>query len=237
MLVIDHVQTDANDQQTAHGAHLVDDGIGEQRRDPCGQQSDCTLIDKHRSCRKCHACSHGAGEEDGGYAVQRGLGDKRCVIASQTAIHRTDNRHGADTVHQRSGDEGIGEASGAAQLPLGEFAQIIQAAFDVHSAACKTADHDGHDHAHGVRCLQRTGCTDQQHAQPQSLHDRLAEAIGDAFAQQQTQRSAGKNGDNVNQGSDHGKTLFLLSNRKSACPSNEGLDRRVCARGKITALQ
>ena len=44
---VQHIQADAQNDAATHGAHLGDDGVGQQGRDPRGEERDRTLIHQH----------------------------------------------------------------------------------------------------------------------------------------------------------------------------------------------
>ena len=47
-----HVETDSEDEQTAHSGHFRDDRVAEQRLKHAGQQRDGALVKKDRGSRK-----------------------------------------------------------------------------------------------------------------------------------------------------------------------------------------
>ena len=81
-----HIQRQRDDEQAAYAGHFRNGIIAEEGLNPLGAEDDDALIYKYGCGGEENSRAESGGEDDGGDAVQHGLGVYHLVVAGETAL-------------------------------------------------------------------------------------------------------------------------------------------------------
>ena len=221
----EEVRADAEDEDTADVAEVLERGGGHDRLDRAGGEEDRPLEDADRERGENAAPPECRSEQHDDDAVEDALGEEDGRVGKQAVAHRADDGHRADAEGQRRADKPVDEMriAAAARDAFQPRAECCHAVLNVEDFAddC-TADETGEHHvdadedevsvcADPEHLAQRSAETEEQHRERAGTHDGILKPLRDEAAASQPQDASQCDSGNIRKNSDPRHDLHNLS--------------------------